>query len=124
MSAHYVAPIAVLGAQVTLEQRYSTVRFRLDHPHRLSHLTDNESSVVEDDQSTLSVEASEDGNWLIYTSSTPATLIQLQMRAITPIMVRFVEVVDFGLLTMDQVAAQLNPIARQWDEADGLPLPA
>lgn len=41
-----------------------------------------------------------------------------------PIMVRFVEVVDFGLLTMDQVAAQLNPIARQWDEADGLPLPA
>jgi hypothetical protein len=39
-----------------------------------------------------------------------------------PIMVRFVEVVDFGLLTMDQVAAQLNPIARQWDEADGPPL--
>jgi hypothetical protein len=82
-SAHYVAPIAVLGAQVTLEQRYSTVRFRLDHPHRLSHLTDNESSVVEDDQSTLSVKASADGNWLVYTSSTPATLIQLQMRAIT-----------------------------------------
>ena len=83
MSAHYVAPIAMLGAQVTLEQRYSTVRFRLDHPHRSSHLTDNESSVVEHDQSTLSVEALEDGNWLIYTSSTPATLIQLQMRAIT-----------------------------------------
>ena len=39
--------------------------------------------MVEDDQSTLSVEASADGNWLVYTSSTPATLIQLQMRAIT-----------------------------------------
>ena len=30
------------------------------------HLPDGESSVVEDDGSTLSVAASEDGNWLVY----------------------------------------------------------
>lgn len=82
-AAHYVAPIAVVGANVTSEQRYATVRFRLDHPYRLSHLTDNDSSVIEDDQSTLSVEASAHGNWLVYTSSTPATLIELEMRAIS-----------------------------------------
>jgi len=79
----YVAPLAVLGAHVTLEQLYSTVRFRLDHPYRMSHLSDNESSVVEDDRSTLSVEASEEGNWLVYTSSTPATLSQLEILAIS-----------------------------------------
>ena len=79
----YVAPLAVLGAHVTLEQLYSTVRFRLDHPYWMSHLSDNESSVVEDDRSTLSVEASEEGNWLVYTSSTPATLSQLEIRAIS-----------------------------------------
>lgn len=82
-AAHYVAPIAVLGAHVTSEQRYATVRFRVDHPYLLSHLTDNDSSVVGDDRSTLSVEASAHGNWLVYQSSTPATLSQLQMRAIS-----------------------------------------
>jgi hypothetical protein len=82
-AAQYVAPIAVLGANVTPEQRYATVRFRLDHPYTLSHLTDNDSSVVGDDQSALSVEASAHGNWLVYRSSTPATLSQLQMRAIS-----------------------------------------
>jgi hypothetical protein len=68
---HYVAPVAVLGANVTLDQPYNAVRFRLDHRYRLSHLHDNEPSVVEDDESTLSVEASEEGNWLVYTPSIP-----------------------------------------------------
>lgn len=53
--SRYVAPVAVLDAQVTLEPLYGTIRFHLDHPYWLSHLTDNELSVVEDDQSTLSV---------------------------------------------------------------------
>ncbi|KLO26476.1 hypothetical protein ABW16_19430 [Mycolicibacter heraklionensis] len=79
----YVAPFAVLGANVTLDQPYSVVRFRLDHPHRLRHLAGNESSVVEDDGSTLSVEESEEGNWLVYTPSTPATLTLLEMRVIS-----------------------------------------
>jgi hypothetical protein len=83
MPPDYVAHVAVLGAHVTLDQHYSTVRFHLDHPYRLSHLTDKESRVVEDDQSTLSVEASDEGNWLVYTSSTPATLRQLEIRAIS-----------------------------------------
>lgn len=83
VAMHYVAPFAVLGANVSADQRYVSVRFRLDHPYRLSHLTDSDSGVVEDDQSTLSVEASEAGNWLVYESSAPATLSQLQMRVIS-----------------------------------------
>ena len=81
--AHYIAHVAVLGAHVTLDQLYTTVRFHLDHAYWLGHLTDNESSVVEDDQSTLSVEASEEGNRLVYGSSMPATLVQLEIRAIS-----------------------------------------
>jgi hypothetical protein len=80
---HYVAPFAVLGANVTLDQPYNAVRFRLDHPQRLRHLTDNESSVVKDDGSSLSVKASAEGNWLVYTPSTPATLTLLEMRAVS-----------------------------------------
>lgn len=79
----YRASIAVLGAHVTSEQLYSAVRFQLDHPYWLSHLSDGASSVVPDDRSTLSVEASDDGNWLVYTSSTPATCRQLEIRVIS-----------------------------------------
>ncbi|WAJ47960.1 hypothetical protein OK015_28835 (plasmid) [Mycobacterium sp. Aquia_216] len=82
-AAHYVAPIAVIGANVTPEQRYASVRFRLDHPYWLRHLADNDSSGVGDDHSTLRVEASAHGNWLVYESSTAATLVELEMRAIS-----------------------------------------
>ena len=80
-SAEYVAPLAIVGAYVTHDQRYSTVRFLLDHRLWLSHLLDGESSEVEDDKSVLSVEASDDGNWLVYTSAAPETLVQLEIRA-------------------------------------------
>ena len=39
--------------------------------------------MVEDDRSTLSVEASEEGNWLVYTSTTPATVLHLEIRAVS-----------------------------------------
>jgi hypothetical protein len=73
----------VLGAAVAPDQLYSAVRFRVDHPYWLAHLTDGESSVVEDDGSTLSIEASDDGNWLVYESSAPATLRQLEIRVVS-----------------------------------------
>jgi hypothetical protein len=76
----YRAPAAVLGAHVTDDQLYSAVRFRLDRPHWLGHLVDGESSVVDDDQSSLSIEASEDGNWLVYESASPITLRQIEIR--------------------------------------------
>lgn len=71
----YVAHGAVLGdAYVTGEdQLYSAVRFRLGHPYWLGHLTAGEPTVLDDDGSTLSVEGSEDGNWLVHSSSAPAT---------------------------------------------------
>ena len=81
----YVAHGAVLGtAHVTGEdQLYSAVRFRLDHRYWLGHLVEREPTVLTDDKSTLSVEISADGNWLVYCSSTPATLRQLQMRVVS-----------------------------------------
>jgi hypothetical protein len=79
----YRALAAVIGAHVSDDQLYSAVRLRLDRPHWLAHLTDGESSVVEDDGSTLSVEASEDGNWLVYESSSPATLRKLELRVVS-----------------------------------------
>ncbi len=76
----YRAPSAVLGAHVSGDQRYSAVRFRIDRPHWTGHLTDGDSSAVEDDGSTLSIEASDDGNWLLYESSAPITLRQIEIR--------------------------------------------
>lgn len=77
--SRYVAPVAVFGAHVALDQLYNSVRFRLDLPYWLGHLTDGESSVVADDKSILRVEASPDGNWLVYESSAPATLRALEI---------------------------------------------
>ncbi len=78
----YVASTAVLGAHVTSEQLYSSVRFHLDHRYWLEHLTAGESTAVDDDHSILSVEASEEGNWMVYASSTPATLRRLDIRVV------------------------------------------
>jgi hypothetical protein len=76
----YVTDVVVFGAHMNGEdQLYSAVRFRMDHPYWLAHLAEGEPTVVEDDQSALSVERSEEGNWLVYESSTPATLRQLDV---------------------------------------------
>src|ERR1700739_4481337 len=79
----YRAPAAVLGAHVTDDQLYSAVRFRTDRPHWTGHITDGESSVVEDDESKLRVEASDEGNWLVYESSSLITLRQMEIRVIS-----------------------------------------
>jgi hypothetical protein len=79
----YRGTAAVIGANVLKDQLYSAVRFRLDRPHWTGHLADGESCVIEDDGSTLSVEGSEDGNWLVYESAAPAPLRRLEIRVVT-----------------------------------------
>ncbi|WP_369829328.1 hypothetical protein [Mycobacterium sp. 852002-51971_SCH5477799-a] len=80
----YVASATVIGAvPVTSDQTYSAVRFLLDNPLWLAHLTDGDSAPVEDDQSVLSVEASPDGNWLVYESSSPVSLRQIESRVVS-----------------------------------------
>ncbi|OBB90715.1 HEPN domain-containing protein [Mycobacterium sp. 852002-40037_SCH5390672] len=79
----YRGTAAVVGAQVPNDQLYSSVRFRLDNPYWLAHLDDGDSSTVDDDASTLTVEASDDGNWLVYKSSTPITLRQMEIRVVS-----------------------------------------
>ena len=75
--------MAVFGANVKPDQLYSTVRFRLDDPYWLGHLSDGDASVVEDDQSILRVKSDPDGNWLGYESSSPGTLRQLEIRVMS-----------------------------------------
>jgi hypothetical protein len=79
----YVTSAVVFGALVSSDQLYGTARFRLDDPYWLAHLDDEVSSVVNDDSSILRVEASQHGNWLVYESSAPATLRQLEIRVIS-----------------------------------------
>lgn len=81
--ADYRASAAIFGAHVNDDQLYRAVRFRMDRSDWLKHLTDGESSVVEDDKSALSVQASDDGNWLVYQSFEPATLRQLEIRVVS-----------------------------------------
>ncbi|GFG75421.1 hypothetical protein MBOT_27860 [Mycobacterium botniense] len=107
---HYVAGAAVLGAHVAgTDQPYSAVRFRIDDPYWLAHLAAGESSVVADDGSTLSVEASEEGNWLVYASSTPVTLRQLEIRVVSGCLVLAQLVTDQDLVIRDtQVRVDAN----------------
>lgn len=96
----YVADVAVLGAAQAggTDQLYSAVRFRVDHPDWLAHLVGGDLSVVQDDKSTLGVEASEEGNWLVYASSAPATLRQLEMRVVSGCLVLVRLAVDQDLV--------------------------
>ncbi|KUH73191.1 hypothetical protein AU184_04685 [Mycolicibacterium novocastrense] len=79
----YEAHAALIGTHVAGEdQLFSAVRFRIGHPYWLSHLSDGQAATVDDDGSTLSVVADEDGTWLSYASATPATLRQLDIRVV------------------------------------------
>jgi hypothetical protein len=105
----YVAQVAVVGTLVDgNEQRYSAVRFRVDHPYWLAHLNDGESSAVEDDGSTLSLQAADDGNWLLYESAAPEILHQLEMRVISGSLVLAALVLDRHDLVTRQTQARVN----------------
>jgi hypothetical protein len=101
-SPHYVADVAVLAAHVSgPDQRYSAVRFRIDDPYWLAHLSDSQSSVVGDDGSTLGVGPSDGGNWLVYESSAPATLRQLEMRVVSGCLVLVRLALDHDVVTRE-----------------------
>jgi hypothetical protein len=76
----YKAHYAVVGDRNTSgpDQLFSAMRFRFGDPYWLGHLKHGETALVGGDGSTLSVEAADDGNWLLYTSTNPLTLQRLE----------------------------------------------
>jgi hypothetical protein len=108
-SPHYIAYNVVVGDRVTgLDQPYTAVRFRLGHPFWLAHLHESEPVVVEDDGSTLSVEVADDGNWLVYSSSSPATLRQLEIRVVSGCLVLLHLVLDQNDVTTRETQVRLD----------------
>jgi hypothetical protein len=75
--------VAVVGATVSEDQLYSAVRFRMDRPHWTGHMADGDSHIIEDDGSELTVQSSQDGNWLVYESAAPTTLRRLEIRVVS-----------------------------------------
>jgi ApeA N-terminal domain 1 len=84
-SPHYKANYAVLGDRHVsgVDQLFSAVRFRFGDPYWLGHLRESKANAVDSDGSELSVETSDDGNWLVYTAAAPATLRQLKTRVVS-----------------------------------------
>lgn len=78
----YVAETAVIGQHTDAGQLLTGLRFRIGHRHWLDHLRANDSVVI-DDAATLSVEPSDDGNWLVYLPPQPATLRRLEIIAVS-----------------------------------------
>jgi hypothetical protein len=79
----YIGQAVVFDALVSPDEVYTAIRFNVGHVLWLSHLTDGESAVVDEGESTLGVESSDAGNWLVYESSNAATLRELEIRVIS-----------------------------------------
>lgn len=77
---YYKAFYAIVGDRLVSgpDQPFGSMRFRFGDPYWLGHLQDGEASAVDSGGSTLSVVADDDGNWLLYTPATPATLGRLE----------------------------------------------
>ena len=84
-SPHYKADYAVSGDRHVsgVDQLFSAVRFRFGDPYWLGHLRGSKASAADSDGSALSVETSDDGNWLVYTAAAPSTLRQLKTRVVS-----------------------------------------
>ena len=84
-SPHYKADYAVLGDRHVsgVDQLFSAARFRFGDPYWLGHLRESKASAVDSEGAALSVEKSDDGNWLVYTAAAPATLRQLKTRVVS-----------------------------------------
>jgi hypothetical protein len=83
-SPHYKADYAVIGDRHVsgVDQLFSAMRFRFGDPYWLGHLRESKAIAVDSDGSALSVETSDDGNWLVYTAAAPATLRELKTRVV------------------------------------------
>jgi hypothetical protein len=101
-SPHYISDYAVLGDRHVsgVDQPFSSMRFRFGDPYWLGHLRESRASAVNSDGSALSVETSDDGNWLVYTAGAPATLRQLETRVV------------LGCLTLAELALDQDFAAR------------
>jgi hypothetical protein len=99
---HYKAHYAILGDRNVSgpDQLFSAMRFRFGHPYWLGHLQEGDATAVDSAGSTLSVEAADDGNWLLYTSAIPVTLRRLE------------SVVVLGCLTLAELALDQDFHAR------------
>jgi hypothetical protein len=79
----YVSHSFVRGEHVAgIDQVVNAVRFRVGHPYWLAHLENGDSYTAED-RATLVVEASEDGNWLVYIPPEPASMRRLEVIAVS-----------------------------------------
>jgi Apea-like HEPN/ApeA N-terminal domain 1 len=82
----YVARVAVFGAHIFGNQLYSAVRFRIDDPYWTAHLANGENHTLPDDGSVLRAVASEEGpdkgTWLVYESTQPRSLRDLDSRVL------------------------------------------
>jgi hypothetical protein len=101
-SPHYISDYAVLGDRHVsgVDQPFSSMRFRFGDPYWLGHLRESRASAVNSEGSALSVETSDDGNWLVYTAGAPATLRQLETRVV------------LGCLTLAELALDQDFAAR------------
>ena len=77
----YVVETAVLGEHIEVDQPINALRFRLGQRYWLDHL-DNGGATTTPDGAALSVQASEDGNWLLYTPAVPASLRHLDRKSV------------------------------------------
>lgn len=101
-SPHYKADYAVFGDRHVsgVDQLFGAIRFRFGDPYWLGHLREGKVAAVDGDGSTLGVETSDDGNWLVYTAASPATLRQLRSRVV------------MGCLTLAELALDQDFAAR------------
>ncbi|ORA29299.1 HEPN domain-containing protein [Mycobacterium aquaticum] len=74
----YVADTAVLGEHIDDAQPVHAVRFRLGHRYCLDHLS-AENTAGNEYGAALGIEASNDGNWLVYSPAAPETLRRLEV---------------------------------------------
>jgi ApeA N-terminal domain 1 len=81
---NYKAHYAILGDRHVsgVDQLLTAIRFRFGDPYWLAHLQGGEAHAVDSDGSMLSVETSDDGNWLVQTAATPAVLRRLESRVV------------------------------------------
>ncbi|OBG19594.1 hypothetical protein [Mycobacterium sp. 852002-51057_SCH5723018] len=84
-SPHYKADYAVVGDRHVsgVDQLFSGMRFRFGDPYWLGHLRESKACAVDSHGSALTVETSDDGNWLVYRAAAPTTLRQLKTRVVS-----------------------------------------